>query len=83
MWFLNLLKSLGCSISYSVLHYDNFSTIYKYGKNLIFHHYTKHIETDVYFVHEQIIHHIISLEHISGSAKVVNIYTKFLSQIHF
>lgn len=64
MWFTNLLKRLGYSLSSPTLHYDNINAI-NMVKNPIFHHCTKHIEIDVHFVLKQVSREAPVLAHVS------------------
>jgi len=76
MWFMNLLKSIGYCFSPPKLYYDNISAI-TMAKNLVFHHRTKHIEIDVHFIRERIASALL-LEHIDGTAQLVDILISFL-----
>jgi len=53
------------------------------AKNTVFYHRTKHIEIDVYFIREQVARGSLSLQHISGPAQIINIFTKPLYTAKF
>ena len=82
VWFIHLLKIIGYLIPAAILYCNNLSAI-NIAKNHVFHHHIKHIEIDVHFVREQVVHGIVSLQHISGPNQIVDIFTKTLYAAKF
>jgi hypothetical protein len=53
------------------------------AKNSVFHHHTKHIEINVYFIRERVASGALLLEHIVGTAQLADILTKPLCSDKF
>lgn len=65
-----------------VLHYDN-KTIEALANNPKYHSKIKHIELDFHFVREHIAQKELTIEHISNSNQLEDIFTKPIAFNHF
>ena len=61
---------------------DNLSTLLL-SANPILHAKTKHIELDLYFVHEKVIQKLIDVRHVPSSDQTVDIFTKVIPSYRF
>ena len=61
---------------------DNLSIILLYS-NPILHAKTKHINLDLYFVHEKVIQKLIDVRHVPSSDQITNVFTKVVPSSRF
>ncbi|RVW89378.1 Retrovirus-related Pol polyprotein from transposon RE1 [Vitis vinifera] len=83
IWTQALLRELCISItSIPTLYYDNISAYYM-AKNPVFHARTKHIEIDLHFIRDQVLHNKLQLQYIPSTDQPADILTKHLTSSRF
>ncbi|RVW43508.1 Retrovirus-related Pol polyprotein from transposon RE1 [Vitis vinifera] len=83
IWTQALLSELCISItSIPTLYYDNISAYYM-AKNPVFHARTKHIEIDLHFIRDQVLHNKLQLQYIPSTDQPADILTKHLTSSRF
>ncbi|RVW34641.1 Retrovirus-related Pol polyprotein from transposon RE1 [Vitis vinifera] len=83
IWTQALLRELCISItSIPTLYYDNISAYYM-AKNPVFHARTKHIEIDLHFIWDQVLHNKLQLQYIPSTDQPADILTKHLTSSRF
>ncbi|RVX04841.1 Retrovirus-related Pol polyprotein from transposon RE1 [Vitis vinifera] len=83
IWTQALLSELCISItSIPTLYYDNISAYYM-AKNPVFHARTKHIEIDLHFIWDQVLHNKLQLQYIPSTDQPADILTKHLTSSRF
>jgi len=82
-WLRNLLLELHCPIRTTTLVYcDNVSAIYL-SRNPVQHQRTKHIEMDIYFVHEKVARGQVCVLRVPSRYQIADIFTKVLPLVPF
>ncbi|RVW98057.1 Retrovirus-related Pol polyprotein from transposon TNT 1-94 [Vitis vinifera] len=83
IWTQALLSELCISLtSIPTLYYDNISAYYM-AKNPVFHARTKHIEIDLHFIRDQVLHNKLQLQYIPSTDQPADILTKHLTSSRF
>ncbi|XP_024020247.1 uncharacterized protein LOC112091288 [Morus notabilis] len=82
-WLLSLLKELKVDIqTRPVVWCDNLSTV-QLAANPVLHARTKHVELDLYFVREKVIHKVIDVKHVPAIDQAADVLTKPISSSKF
>ncbi|GKB36882.1 ribonuclease H-like domain-containing protein [Tanacetum coccineum] len=80
-WLRNLLRELHTPLSFATLVYcDNVSAVYL-SCNPVQHQRTKHIEIDIYFVHDMVAAGQVRVLHVPSRYQFADIFTKGLARI--
>uniref|UniRef100_A0A803P355 Uncharacterized protein n=1 Tax=Cannabis sativa TaxID=3483 RepID=A0A803P355_CANSA len=83
MWIHSLFTELGIKTPQPpVIWCDNLSTVLL-TVNLVLHARTKHIELDLYFVREKIIHKLVQVKHVPAPDQLADGLTKAISTNRF
>lgn len=83
MWIQSLLDELQVNINTKpIIWCDNLSAV-SLAANSILHARTKHIEIDLYFVHEQVLKGKLQVHHVPSAYQRAYILTKALSNKNF
>ena len=82
-WLIALLSELRITLPRtSIVWCDNLSTVLLF-ENPVLHARTKHIELDLYFVHEKVIQKLIDVRHVPSSYQTTYLFTKAIPNSKF
>ena len=76
------LRHMDTPLGTPVIHYDNQSTV-ALTHNLVLHSRTKHMELDIFFVHEKVLNQSLYVTHILATDQIAYLLTKPLSRSRF
>ena len=82
IWLQSVLEELEVTAAKPVIYCDNLSTI-MLAHNLVLHSRTKHMEHNLFYVRERVMHDKLHIAHIPSNKKPADVLTKALSKTRF